>query len=71
MPVIPVVDESLRLPVVVAERDVDGLLSVGVILTDHIEALDLANGRIVAFDCIMDAAESGLEPDCEVPEAVP
>lgn len=61
---VPDVDETLRTPVTVPDRAVGGLASVGVIVTDHIEALGIANGRIIAFDCIMDAAESGTEPDC-------
>lgn len=68
IPVIPAVDETLRTPVVLPEREVNGLQSVGIILADAIEGLDLANGRIAAIDCILDAAEAGAQPNCAQPQ---
>ena len=63
--VTPDVPEILRTPVTVPEREAETLADVGLILTDHVEALDQANGRITAVDCILDAAELGNAPDCE------
>lgn len=62
--VIPDVPADLRQPVTVPERRTETLRDVGLILTDHVEALEVANGRIVAIDCILTAAEDGAEPDC-------
>lgn len=64
VPVVPVVSAELRTPVEMPEREVSGLASVGLILTDAVQALDTANGRIVAIDCILTAAEAGADPSC-------
>lgn len=62
---VPTVPEILRTPVDVPRRRARGLADVGLILADHVEALEVANGRIDSVDCILDAAEAGAEPDCE------
>lgn len=62
--IIPDVPEELRTPVAVPERRAETLADVGVILSDHVQALDAANGKIVATDCILDAAEAGRDPVC-------
>lgn len=64
VPVVPVVAAELRQPVEMPDREVAGLASVGIILTDAVEALGTANGRIVAIDCILTAAEKGADPQC-------
>tara|TARA_Y100001963_G_scaffold73574_2_gene102319 strand:- start:16194 stop:16397 length:204 start_codon:yes stop_codon:yes gene_type:complete len=56
---VPDVPEALRQPVTVPERRAETLADVGVILTDHVQALDRANGQIIATDCILAAAEAG------------
>lgn len=65
VPVIPTVGDDLRSPVVLPDRPVSGLSSVGIILSDAVEGLELANGRITAIDCILTAAENSVEPDCD------
>ena len=55
----PEVPEVLRQPVTVPERPVAGLRDVGLVLTDHVEALAQANDQIGSIDCILDAAEAG------------
>lgn len=62
--VTPVVPEPLRQTVQVPKRDARTLADVGIILTDHVEALETANGRIESIDCILDAAEARREPTC-------
>ncbi len=61
--VTPDVPAELRTPVPVPKRKAETLADVGVILTDHVEALGKANGRIVATDCILTAAETGETND--------
>lgn len=68
VPVVPDVPKELRTPVALPDRELTGLASVGVILADAIEAVDTANGRIIATDCILTAAEDGVDPVCELPE---
>lgn len=55
--VVPEVPKALRTPVDVAPRTAESLADVGLILTDHVEALEEANGKIVAIDEILAAAE--------------
>jgi len=57
--VLPDLPTELRTPVAVPERRAETLADVGVILADHVEALDAANGKIIATDCIWRAAEAG------------
>lgn len=57
--VTPDVPKDLRTPEEVPERKVDTLKDVGLVLTDHVEALDRANGKIAAVDCILTEAEGG------------
>lgn len=57
--IVPDVPEPLRQPVTVPERRAETLADVGVILTDHVQALKKANGQIAATDCILDAVEAG------------
>lgn len=56
----PTVPTELRQPCLVEARDYETLRDVALILTDHVEALDCANGRIVAIDEIMVAYEAAL-----------
>jgi hypothetical protein len=56
---VPDVPAELRTPVDVPQRKAETLADVGVILTDHVEGLEAANGKIVATDCILTAAEEG------------
>jgi hypothetical protein len=65
--IVPDVPKDLRTPVEVAPRSVDTLGDVGLILTDFVEGLDTANGRIVASDCILSKAEAEV---AEQPEPV-
>jgi len=51
------VPDELRQPCSVAQRDYDTLLDIALILTDHVECLETANGRIVAVDEILTKAE--------------
>lgn len=60
----PDVPRDLRAPVPVPERRAETLADVGLILTDHVEALEQANGQIVSIDCILIAAERGVDPTC-------
>lgn len=62
--VIPDVPSDLRQPVAVPQREASTLKDVGLILADHVEALDKANGKIIATDCILTAAETGEEAPC-------
>ena len=61
---VPYVPEQFRTEVEVPARPVDTLTDVGLVLTDHIEALDTANGKIRATDCILDNAETGTDTVC-------
>ena len=56
--IVPDVPQELRTPVEVPARQVETLADVGVVLADHVEALDTANGRITATDCILKEAEA-------------
>lgn len=62
--VVPVVDPSLRQPVEVPKRDAKTLKDVGLILADHVEALETANDRIITMDCILTAAERSQPATC-------
>jgi hypothetical protein len=56
--VVPDVPAELRQPCVAPERPYETLADVALILTDQVEALDCANGRIGAIDTILTEAES-------------
>lgn len=56
--IVPYVPEDLRLPCNVTVRSAETLKDVGLILADHVECLDTANGRITAIDEILKDAES-------------
>ncbi len=56
--VTPDVPAELRTPVPVPKRKAETLADVGVILTDHVQALGKANGKIVAIDEILTCAET-------------
>ena len=60
--VVPAVPADLRAPCLVDARDYATLKDVALILTDHVEALDCANGRISAIDGILTAAEAKAGP---------
>ena len=62
--IIPDVPADLRQPVNVPQRRAETLRDVGLLLSDHVEALETANGRIVSIDCILTAAESGSDATC-------
>lgn len=62
--IVPVVPEELRTPVEVKDREAKTLKDVGLILADHVEALETANDKIVTTDCILDAAEAGEDANC-------
>jgi hypothetical protein len=64
VPVIPDVPADLRQPVSVPDRQAETLKDVGLILTDYVEALGAANGRISSIDCILIAAEAREEVLC-------
>ena len=54
---VPEVPKNLRTPCLVDDRPYETLTDVGLILTDHVEALDCANGKIKATDKILTEAE--------------
>ena len=56
--VVPEVPAELRTPEVVPAREAATLKDVALLLTDYAEALDGANGKIVAIDGILTAAEA-------------
>ena len=56
--VLPDLPAELRTPVSVPDRRAKTLGDVGVILSDHVEALDAANGKITAIDDIWRTAEA-------------
>lgn len=57
---VPEVPADLRTPCLVSPREASTLADVALILTDHVEALDCANGKIVATDVILTEAEAGV-----------
>jgi hypothetical protein len=59
----PRVPSELRQPCEVEARAYDSLRDVALILTDHVEQLQCANGRIVAIDAILLEYEAALEAD--------
>lgn len=63
--IVPDVPSELRETVTVNPREVQNLGDIGLVLTDYVEGLDTANGRISASDCILSKAEAkvaGEEP---------
>jgi hypothetical protein len=67
VPIIPDVPAELRTPVTPPQRQAATLKDVGLIITDYVQSLDEANGKIIATDCILTAAENGVEPQCIAP----
>lgn len=61
--VVPDVDPELLAPRTVPERNFETLADVGVILADHVQALDAANGDKAAIDQILTCAADASE--CE------
>lgn len=57
----PDVPTELRQPVQVPARPMVTLADVGLVLTDHVQALDRANGQIAAIDTILTTAEQEIE----------
>ena len=55
----PQVPAELRTPCEAPAREVAGLADVALLLADQVEALDCANGRIVAIDAILTESEVG------------
>lgn len=60
--VVPDLPADLRTPVTVPSRRVETLGDVGVVVADYAEALDEANGKIEAVDCIWTAADADTSP---------
>ncbi|MDD9733091.1 hypothetical protein PVW46_24590 [Mameliella sp. AT18] len=52
--VVPDVPEDLLTPVEVPARRVEVLTDVGLVLADHVEALELANDRIRGVRCVLE-----------------
>lgn len=65
--ILPDIPPDLRQPVPVPVRQVGGLRDVAILYSDTREALDVANTRITATDCILTAAARGADPDCAIP----
>lgn len=59
----PRVPTELRQPCEVEAREYESLRDVALILTDHVEGLECANGRLVAIDAILTEYEAALEAD--------
>ena len=57
----PTVPAELRQTCKASGREVDTLRDVALILTDYVEALDCANGRIAAIDVILTEYEAAIE----------
>lgn len=51
------VPAELRTPCLAQDRQYETLGDVALILTDYVEALDCANGKIVTIDGILEKAE--------------
>lgn len=56
--VVPEVAAPLRTPCLVEPRPYETLSDVALILTDYVESLDCANGKIVTIDRILKDAAS-------------
>lgn len=59
--VVPDVPEVLLTEVEVPPRRVEVLTDVGLILADHVEALELANGRIRGVRCVLEGDTGCLQ----------
>jgi len=59
----PDVPDALRKPVEVPVRERVTLRDLGLIVTDHVEALEEANGRLTAIDEILADAEARAAGD--------
>ena len=59
----PSIPTELRQPCQLTLRDYETLRDVALLLTDYAEAVECANGRIVAIDAILAEYESALEAD--------
>jgi hypothetical protein len=67
-PLVPLVPESLRQPVQVPDSPVTTTGQLARRAVDLTAAVQNANARIVAIDCILDAAEAGdPDPACTGP----
>jgi len=58
------VPAALLEPVAVPSRPAQTLKDVGLILTDHVQALDRANGQIGAIKCILTAPDASGVAGC-------
>ena len=56
------VPPELLVPVAKPDRTVSSLKDVGLVLADYDQALDQANGQILAIDCILDNAADRDDP---------
>lgn len=59
--VVPHVPPDLRSPCLPPEREYETVADAALIFTDHVEALDCANGKIEATNRILTEAEKGAE----------
>lgn len=57
----PAVPQELREPCYAPKRERGSLRDVALILTDHVEALDCANGRIIAIDEVLTEWEGSTD----------
>ncbi len=57
--IVPEIDDELIAPRSVPDRGVSTLADVGVVLADHVQALDAANGDKAAIGRILDEASQG------------
>ncbi|MCR9274408.1 hypothetical protein [Mameliella sp. LZ-28] len=67
----PDVPEDLLTPVEVPARRIEILTDVGLVLADHVEALELANDRIRGVRCVLEGVKSGGELECSGPVSDP
>lgn len=59
--VVPHVPSDLRSPCIPPEREYETVADAALIFTDHVEALDCANGKIEATNTILTKAEKEAE----------
>lgn len=66
------IPDELTDPIKVQPRPVRELADVGLVLTDHVEAVERANIDRAAVRCIEDAAKNALEPlsDAQIAECL-
>lgn len=60
--VTPDVPPALLQPVVVEPREIKTIGNLGELVADHVQALDQANGQIIAISEILTCAKTGAQP---------